>query len=134
LGGGEISKDKGDDLAFDEVKVNECRKTQMALVSQVQELDVNVRDGNTVDYALRDVPEVEGEVFGDEKSLAVRRSLVKRTGNGTVWKDVGVVFITSIVECGCDFDSEGEDTSDYLNGRDRDRERGSAGYGEIETN
>jgi hypothetical protein len=50
--------------------------------------------------------------------------LAERAGNGTVWKDVGVVFITSIIERGCDFDSEGEDTSDYLNGRDRDRERG----------
>jgi len=62
----------------------------------------------------------------------VRVGLADRTRNGTVWKDMGVVFITSIVECGCDFDSEGEDTSDYLNGRGRDRERGSAGCGETE--
>jgi len=134
LGRGEMSEDKSDNLAFDEVEVNGCRKAHMALLGQVQQLNGDIRDGHTVGYALRDIPEVKGEVLGDEKGFVVRRGLVKRTGNGTVWKDVGVVFIASIVECGCDLDSEEEGTSDYLNGRDRDRERGSAGCGEIETN
>jgi len=38
-------------------------------------------------------------------------------GNGTVCEDVGVVFVASVVECGCNFDPEGEDTPDYLNRR-----------------
>lgn len=59
---------------------------------------------------------------------------IERSRNGTVWKDVGIVFITSIVECGCDLDSEGEDAPDHLNGRDRDRKGGSAGRGEIGMN
>jgi len=47
--------------------------------------------------------------------------------DGTVCEDVGVVFVTSVVECGCNFNSEGEDTPDYLNRKNRDREGGSAG-------
>jgi hypothetical protein len=31
-----------------------------------------------------------------------------------VWEDVGVVFITSIIEGRSDLDFEGEDASDYL--------------------
>jgi len=91
-------------------------------------LYVDLGNGNAVNYTFRDIPEVEGEVFGDKNSLFVRWCIVGTTGNGTVWKDVGVVFITSIVECGRDLDSEGEDASNDLNGRDRDREgmRGNA--------
>ena len=118
LGRGLGSEDKGNDLAFDKVKVNRCRKTQVTLLCQVQELYVDLRNGNTVDDALRDIPEVKGEVLGNEKSLVVGSRLVDRTGNGTVWKDVGVVFVTSVIECRCDFDSEGEDTSDHLNRRE----------------
>ena len=132
LGRGEGSEDEGDGLAFYEIEVNGCRKTQMAFFCQVQELYVDNRSGNTVDNALSDVPEVEGEVLGDKESLVVRLCLVETARNGTVWKDVGVVLITSIVECGCGFSSEGEDTPDYLNERDHDRERGSAGCGETE--
>lgn len=32
-----------------------------------------------------------------------------------VWKNMGVVFITSIIEGRRDLDFEGEDTADYLN-------------------
>jgi len=38
LGRGDGSEDKGDDLAFDKVKVNGCRKTEMAFLCQIQEL------------------------------------------------------------------------------------------------
>jgi hypothetical protein len=124
LGRGEGSEDEGDDLAFDEVKVNRCGKSKMALVHQVQEFYVDLRNRDAVRDALSDIPKVEREILGDEKSLIMRVGLAERARNGTVWKDVGVVFITGIVECGCDLYSEGEDTSDYLNGRDRDRERG----------
>ena len=133
LGRREGSEDESYDLAFDEVKVDRCRETQMALLGQVQELYIDLGNGNAVGYALREIPEIEGEVLGDEESFVVRWGVIKITGNGTVWKDVCVVFITSIVECGCDLDSEGEDTSDYLNRRDRDREGGSAGCG-VEMN
>jgi len=101
----------------------------MALLGQVQELYVDLRGRNTVDYALGDVSKVEGEVLRDEESLLVRWSVVEMTGNGMVCEDVGVMFVTSVIECGCDFDPEGEDAADYLNRRDRDR--GPAGCGGI---
>ena len=44
----------------------------MTLLGQVQELNVDLRNGNTIDFALRDVSEVEREVLGDEESLLVR--------------------------------------------------------------
>lgn len=115
LGKGEGSKDESNDLAFDKIEVKGHGETEVALFCQVQELDVGLRGRNTVRYALRDVPEVEGEVFGDEKGLIVSWSVVETTGNRMVWDDVGVVFITSIVECGSDLDIEREDTSDHLN-------------------
>lgn len=115
LGKGYVSKDKSNDLAFDKIEVDRCRETKMALFCQIQRLYVDHRSGNTVDYALGDVPEVEGEFFRDEKGLIVRWSVVETAGNGMVWENVGVVFITSIIECRSDLDFEGEDTSDYLN-------------------
>ena len=96
----------------------------MTFFCQIQESYVDIRNGNTVSNTLRDIPEVEGEVLGDKENLALRLGLVERTRNGEVWKDVGVVLVTSIVECGCNFDSEGEDASDYLNGRGRCQEKG----------
>ena len=59
LGRGEGSEDESDDLALDEVKVNGRRKTQMAVPSQIQELHVDLGNGNTIGHALRDVPQVE---------------------------------------------------------------------------
>ena len=114
LGTGDVSEDEGDDLAFDEVKVYGCRKTQMALAGEVQELHVDLGSRDAVRHALCDIPEVKGKVLGDEESLVVEWGVVD---NGAVWEDVGVVFIASIVECGCDFDPEGDDTSDHLNRR-----------------
>ena len=122
LGSGKGSEDESDGLSFYEVKVNRCRKSQMALLGQVQEFYVDLRNGNTIDYTLRDIPEIEGEILRDEECLVVRCGGIETARNRTVWKDVGVVLITSIIERGCDFDSEGEDTSDYLNRSDRDRE------------
>lgn len=118
LGRREGPEDEGDDLAFDEVEVNRCGKTEMTLVRQVQEFYAEIGNRSAVDDALSDISEVDGEVLGNKKSFAVRVSPTERTKNGTVRKDMGVVFITSIVECGCDLDFEGEDTSDYLNGRE----------------
>jgi hypothetical protein len=115
---GEWPKDKGDDLALNEVEVNGCRKAEMAVVCQIQELYVDFRNWDAVDQALRDIPEVEGEVFWDEESLVVRQSSLEVTRNGMVGDDVGVVFITSIIERGCDLYFEGEDASDYLCKRD----------------
>ena len=40
--------------------------------------------------------------------------MVETTGNGMVWENMGVVFITSIIEGGSDLDFEREDTSDDL--------------------
>jgi hypothetical protein len=114
LGAGDVSEDEGDDLAFDEVKVYGCRKTQMALAGEVQELYVDLGSGNAVGYALGDISKIKGEVLGDEESLVVEWGVAD---NGAVWEDVGVVFVASIVECGCDFDPEGDDTSDHLNRR-----------------
>lgn len=71
-GRGEGSEDESDNLTFDEVEVDGCGKSQMTLLGQVQELNVDLRDGNTVDFALRYISEVEGEVLGDEKSLFLR--------------------------------------------------------------
>lgn len=122
LGKGDGSEDKSNDLTFDEIEVEGYRETEMALVCQVQELYVRLRNWDTVDYALGDIPQVEGEVFGDKKGLVVRWSVVERTGNGTVWENVGVVFITSIIERGGDLDIEREDASDHLNDRDGNRE------------
>ena len=116
LGGGEGPKDKSNDLAFDEVEIDGYRETEMAPFRQIQELYGNLRDRNTVDYTLRDKPEVEGEVFGDKNSLVVRWSAVETTGNGMVGKNVSVVLITSIVERGCYLDFEREDATDHLNG------------------
>lgn len=110
-----MSKDEGDDLAFDEMEINGYGEAEMTFLCQVQRLQVCLRGGNTVDEALGDIPEVEREVFGDEKSLIVRWSVVETTWNGMVWEDVGIVFIASIVECGSDLNLEGEDASDYLN-------------------
>ena len=121
LGRREGSEDEGDDLAFDEVEVNRCGKTEMTPFGQVQEFYIEIWNRNAVDDALSDISEVEGEVLGDKKSFVVGVGPIKRTRNRTVWKDMGVVFITSIIERGCDLDFKGEDTSDYLNGRDRDR-------------
>ena len=70
-GRGEGSKDESDNLAFDEVEVNGCGKAQMTIFGQVQELYVDLRNGNAVDYALGDVSEVEGEVLRDKESLLV---------------------------------------------------------------
>ena len=110
-----MPKDKGNDLAFDEMEVSGYGETEMTFLRQVQQLDVDLRGGNTVDEALRDIPEVEGEVFGDKKGLIVRWTVIESTWNGMVWEDVGIMFMTSIIECGSDLDFEGEDTSDYLN-------------------
>jgi hypothetical protein len=77
-------------------------------------LYVDLRNRNTVDYTFGDKPQVEGEVFRDKDCLVVRWGAVETTGNGMVWKDMGVVFVTSIVECRCDLDFEGEYTTDYL--------------------
>ena len=78
-------------------------------------MQVEGRDGNAVDYTLRDISEIEREVLGDEKGLVVRCSRVVETaGNRMVWKKIGVVLITSVVECRCDLDIEREGASNYL--------------------
>jgi len=45
------------------------------------------------------------------------------TGNGAVCDDVGVVLVASVIECGCNFNPEGEDSPDYLNRRSAGSER-----------
>ena len=106
-GRGEGSEDESDNLTFDEIEVDGCRKTQMTLLGQVQELYVDLRKGNTIDYALGDISEVEGKVLRDEKSLLVRWGVVMMTGDRAVCEDVGIVFVTSVIECGCNFNPEG---------------------------
>jgi len=48
----------------------------------------------------------------------VRSCVVEKTGDGTVWKNLGVMFVTSIIKRGCDLDCEGEDTPDHLSRRE----------------
>jgi len=44
----------------------------MTILGQVQELNIDLGNGNTVDYALREISEVDGEVLRNEESLFVR--------------------------------------------------------------
>jgi hypothetical protein len=67
-----VPKDKSNDLTFDEIEINGCGEAEMTLLCQVQRLYVDLRSGNTVDEALGDIPEVEREVFGNEKGLIMR--------------------------------------------------------------
>jgi hypothetical protein len=67
LGRGEGPEDEGDDLAFDEVKVNRCGKTKMTLLHQVQEFYVDLGNGNTVRDALRDAYLKSRERFSETK-------------------------------------------------------------------
>ena len=47
-------------------------------------MDIDRRSGDTVNNALGDIPEIEGQVLRDKEGLVMRLCIVERDRNGTV--------------------------------------------------